>query len=193
MVPESFLKFAEMLLVRLPAILGRAIDRPIDLRVTQCEDQPIAFVELQAIWIPFQSKMVHHFSGLPLGVSQEGLVLDVQDVLGEEFGPVLHQPFNLAVHEANAFEFGGVRVGILVWIEPIAEHRQGVVEGIPPDENEFGHWVHLVQQAHKPVVLQTLVDDPEALVLIEVFEFFEVSAGHLIQEVGLDASHAVGH
>ena len=82
MVPESFLKFAEMLLVRLPAILGRAIDRPIDLRVTQCEDQPIAFVELQAIWIPFQSKMVHHFSGLLLGVFQEGLVLDMQDVLG---------------------------------------------------------------------------------------------------------------
>ena len=62
--------------------------------------------------IPVQDGLTH-FSGLPLGVSQEGLVLDVQDVLGEEFGPVLHQPFNLAVHEANAFEFGGVRVGIL--------------------------------------------------------------------------------
>ena len=79
-----------------------------------------------------------------------------------------------------------------MWIEPLLNTDKALSKD-SADENEFGHWVHLVQQAHEPVVLQTLVDDSEALVLIEVFEFFEVSAGLLIQEVGLDASHAVGH
>ena len=79
-----------------------------------------------------------------------------------------------------------------MWIEPIAEHRQGVVHGISMDENELRFRVHLVEQTHVPIVLQAFIYHSEALVLIDSGEFFEVSAGHLIQEVGINARRQSG-